>query len=246
MIGLTSVTFRNKTIEEIIAFSKANAIEGIEWGGDIHVPPNDSTNAAEVGNKTREAGLQVFSYGSYFCLGKGMDIVPVLQTAKALGTNRVRIWAGKVASILISNESRHNLVQEAQSIAAIADTYGIELCFEYHRDSLTDCARSAKLLIEEIGKKNVFLYWQPNPELGEREKREEILLLKHLVKTIHCFYWTGENTRHLLQEGSQYWERYLSLFDTKDIPILLEFCLEDSFENAAKDLNTLRQLNATC
>ena len=245
MIGITSVTFRKKTIGEIISFSKTNNLEGIEWGGDVHVPPTDLAKAQDVGNKTRQAGLRVFSYGSYFYLGSGMDILPVLDTAKALGTDRVRIWAGKVSSSLIDQESRQKMVQEAKTIAALAESYGMELCFEYHRGTLTDCCPSAKQLMEEINCKNVFLYWQPNPEITESEKAEEIALLKDYVRTIHCFYWTGLHTRHPLVEGRIFWERYLAAFGAKEIPILLEFCLDDSFEQATEDIRTLRQITGT-
>ena len=244
MIGLTSVTFRDKTVDEILSFAKKSNIDGIEWGGDIHVPPGDIEQATLVGEKTRQAGLRVFSYGSYFFLGSAMDIQPILETAKALGTDRVRIWAGKTASSKLALEERKEYVQEAKRIAELASSYGIELCFEYHRNSLTDCLESAKNLIEEIDRKNVLLYWQPNPEIGESEKLKEIATLQDYVRTIHCFYWTGINTRHLIEEGWQYWQTYLEAFTNKDIPLILEFCLDDSFENAERDLKTLQQIRA--
>jgi sugar phosphate isomerase/epimerase len=242
MIGITSVTFRNKTVNEIISFAKETGIDCIEWGGDIHVPPTDTNQATLVGEKTREAGLSVCSYGSYYFLGAGMDILPVLKTAKALGTDRVRIWAGKVASSHLTHSSRLGYVLEAKQIADLAEEFAIELCFEYHRGSLTDCSDSAKKLIQEIDKKNVFLYWQPNPEIGEAEKLKEIVMLKTYIKTLHCFYWTGIHTRHPLQEGKENWNKYLEAFDNRDLPLLLEFCLGDSFENAAEDLKTLREI----
>ena len=37
--GLVSVTFRDKTPEEIISTVKQCGLEGIEWGGDVHVLP---------------------------------------------------------------------------------------------------------------------------------------------------------------------------------------------------------------
>jgi sugar phosphate isomerase/epimerase len=242
MIGITSVTFRNKTVDEILSFAKETRIDCIEWGGDLHVPPTDTNLATLIGNKTRKAGLSVCSYGSYYYLGADMDILPVLETAKALRTNRVRIWAGKIASAHLTNTSRQKYVLEAKRIADLAAKYNIELCFEYHRGSLTDCADSAKKLMQEIEKKNVFLYWQPNPEIGEVEKLEELATLQAYIKTIHCFYWTGIHTRHPLQEGRQNWDRYLLALTNKDLPFLLEFCQEDSFENAAKDLKTLREI----
>ena len=93
--GLTSVTFRQKSPEEIIALAKEAGLTGIEWGGDIHVPAGDTKTASEIGRKTREAGLAVLSYGSYYRGDEGEDFAPVLASAKALGAPVIRIWAGR-------------------------------------------------------------------------------------------------------------------------------------------------------
>ena len=44
-IGFTTVTFRKKSVEEIIDIAKKAAINCIEWGGDVHVPPDNEENA---------------------------------------------------------------------------------------------------------------------------------------------------------------------------------------------------------
>jgi sugar phosphate isomerase/epimerase len=36
--ALASVTFRHLTFEEIIELVRKAGLDGIEWGGDIHVP----------------------------------------------------------------------------------------------------------------------------------------------------------------------------------------------------------------
>lgn len=43
--GLTSVTFRNLGIEQIVSLAGAAGADSIEWGGDIHVPPGDLSAA---------------------------------------------------------------------------------------------------------------------------------------------------------------------------------------------------------
>ena len=47
--GLTSVTFRRKTQEEIVALAAQAQLDGIEWGGDVHVPPGDLPAAKAAG-----------------------------------------------------------------------------------------------------------------------------------------------------------------------------------------------------
>jgi 3-dehydroshikimate dehydratase len=57
--GLLSVTFRQLVVEDIIPLVVQAGLDGIEWGGDIHVPHGEVKRAEVVGRLTRDAGLQV-------------------------------------------------------------------------------------------------------------------------------------------------------------------------------------------
>jgi len=61
--GLCSVSFRKLTVVEIIAAVKAAGLDGIEWGGDVHVPHGDVEKAKQVAKLMEEAGLETLSYG---------------------------------------------------------------------------------------------------------------------------------------------------------------------------------------
>ena len=39
--GLVSVTFRQKSVEEIAALTAEAGLSGVEWGGDVHGLPGD-------------------------------------------------------------------------------------------------------------------------------------------------------------------------------------------------------------
>lgn len=67
-LALTSVTFRSLGVDQVIALAKEAGLDGIEWGGDIHVPMGDLSAARIAGEKTSAAGLSVLSYGSYYTL----------------------------------------------------------------------------------------------------------------------------------------------------------------------------------
>lgn len=41
MLGLCSITFRDKTVDEVITLVKKADLDAIEWGSDIHVPGDD-------------------------------------------------------------------------------------------------------------------------------------------------------------------------------------------------------------
>ena len=46
--GLVSITFREKSPEEIVGLVVEAGLDGIEWGGDVHVPHGDLAKAREV------------------------------------------------------------------------------------------------------------------------------------------------------------------------------------------------------
>ena len=93
-IGMTSVTFRNKNISEIVNIAKKANIDTIEWGGDIHCPPDNPDKAVLAAQLTVEHGLKVSSYGSYFKLGVSniSEFESVCSSAKLLSAPVVRIW----------------------------------------------------------------------------------------------------------------------------------------------------------
>lgn len=96
--GLCSVTFRSLSAERVVELAADARLEVIEWGADVHVPAGDVEQATRVARLTTDAGLVCCSYGSYFRAGADEPITSVLDTAEALGVDRVRIWAGSIGS----------------------------------------------------------------------------------------------------------------------------------------------------
>lgn len=242
--GLTSVTFRKKTIDEIVDLAHKAQLDGIEWGGDIHVPAGDMKAAQHAANATAAAGLSVLSYGSYFHGDEGEDFAPVLESAKALGAPMIRIWAGRFPYEECSPEEFSRCVKAFQSAADMAGKEGITIGFEYHRGTLTQTRAGAAALLDAISRENISCYWQPNPDISLEEQLLEIdTLLPHL-STVHVFCWTGNNVRHPLSEGLPLWKQYVEHLDRNAAPraMILEFVEEDSPEAFLRDAATLRQL----
>lgn len=92
MIGLTSITFRKLTCEEIIRLAQESRAECIEWGGDVHV--TDEKTAQEARRGCEQAGIQTRSYGSYYKIGSGqLDAFQKLcEITLALGAQIIRVW----------------------------------------------------------------------------------------------------------------------------------------------------------
>ena len=110
--GLVSITFRKLTPAEIIGLVTQTPLGSIEWGGDIHVPHGDVKRAAEVGRMTREAGLAVSAYGSYYGETDGLVFDRVLDSAVALGAPVIRIWAGRKESAAAGPEDLERIIED--------------------------------------------------------------------------------------------------------------------------------------
>ena len=96
------MTFRQLPVERIIALTAQAHLDGIEWGGDVHVRHGDIPIAHRVAQATADAGLVVAAYGSYYRVaeseGEGLPFELVLDSAQALGAPLIRVWAGKRGS----------------------------------------------------------------------------------------------------------------------------------------------------
>ena len=78
--GLVSVSFRQKTPLEICALCRKANLSAVEWGGDVHCPPE--ADAAAIRAMTLDHGLEVSSYGSYYRVGQSLDAFKAnLETA---------------------------------------------------------------------------------------------------------------------------------------------------------------------
>ncbi|MGP6139010.1 MULTISPECIES: sugar phosphate isomerase/epimerase family protein [unclassified Jeotgalibaca] len=246
MLGLCSVTLGKYSVEEVIEIIKPTKIQSIEWWGKDHVPPGDLENARRVGNLTREAGLVVSSYGSYFRLLDGLDAFKeVVETTKALGTDMIRIWAGADGSEAVDEETRRRMVAEAKEIADFASKSAMQIGIEYHQNTLTDTPESALALIEAIAKDNVSLYWQPSETLSVDERLASLDILASWISNVHVFNWKNYMERYSLADAQSDWQKYIDKIEKKHSQsrhYLLEFVKDDDPKNIVHDTNALYQL----
>jgi sugar phosphate isomerase/epimerase len=240
---MVSVTFRRYTVDEIIACAVRAGLDGVEWGGDIHVPHGDLTRAAYTSAACADAGLKIFSYGSYYRAGQGQDFIPVLETAAALGAPNIRIWAGVKGSGSLQKQEHDNITEDIKSCAGLAAANGMSVSFEYHGGTLTDNPESAVLLIDEVMCPNVYLYWQPNQfEPFDYNTAALRRILPHLTN-VHVFNWSGKD-KYPLSDGYDPWRKYLEIIsgDGKTHGLFLEFSPDDTEEAFLHDAETLRKL----
>ncbi len=256
MTGLTSVTFRNLSVDEIIKLALQGGLEGIEWGGDIHVPPGNPDSARETGEKTRKAGLKVLSYGSYFRLCAQEDasgaFLPVLESAKALGAPNIRIWAGQLPPQKADEAYYERAAHELKQICSLASEQGLLVSLEYHRGTLTETSDSALKLLKASGFPNgcpnLRTYWQPNPDISHEENARELSEIQPYLSNIHVFHWTP-HARHALEEGLEMWRSYVKSISLAagigaaiENHYILEFVKDDAPQQFLEDADFLLKL----
>lgn len=247
--GVASVTFRDKTPEEVIGLAVEAGLQGIEWSGDIHVPVGQFAHATSVGQLTRASGLQVSAYGSYYTVGKSRDegirFADVLKTAQALQAPMIRIWAGAKGSRAATRSYCHKVLDETREIADEAGRVGIGLAFEFHDNTLNDNYAACCELLTALAHPQVKTYWQPLHGAGPDINCTGIYMILPWIAGIHVFHWWPKAEWRLpLKEGKNDWKQYISQLAeiSGTIPYNLEFVKDNSSEQFRKDANTLLEL----
>lgn len=247
--GLCSVSFRQKTPDEIIDLTKKSGLTAIEWASDAHAHEGDVALAKEIRKKTEDAGLEVSSYGSYYALGSKQDVVPFLQTAEALGAKEMRIWAGSAPSAYYLPDARAALVREAKEAARLAKEFGVSISTECHAHTLTDFSDSLLKLLEEVDADNFKTYWQPLLHFLPEEHPTELARVHSSGKltNLHVYQFKlfeGEREQLLLSEGYKPWSEFFSFLskDKEERYALLEFVREGKDESLLADAKTLIEL----
>jgi len=210
--GLVSITFRQLSAEEIILLVARAGLEGIEWGGDVHVPPGNLARAREVRRRTADAGLALPSYGSYYRVGlaEPAPFDAVLDTAVALGAPVVRVWAGEKGSAEADGEYRRQVVEDSRRISDRAAEAGVTVAYEFHGNTLTDTNASAARLLEEVARDNIRCYWQPAKGMTAEERLAGLQAILDRLCHLHVFAWGEEsNQRMPLSAGREHWMTYL-------------------------------------
>lgn len=241
--GVVSVSFRHLTQEEILQGMVKAGLKNIEWGSDVHAPCTDDARLAELVELMKKYDITCSSYGTYFRLG----ITPIeelpnyLKAAKKLGTNIVRIWAGRKQVKEQTPAYRQELIQLARQAAKMAEEEGVILCTECHRGYITEKAEYALELMEGVKSPNFRTYWQPNPDVSDEENIAYIRMLKPYIQHIHVFYWPN-NVRVSLENGIPNWKQYMKEFEGEEKTLLLEFVYDGQITTLPAEAGFLRQI----
>ncbi len=245
--GVVSVSFRKNSPEEILSAVKHAGLSVIEWGGDVHSPSGDVEKAKEIAELSKKYGIELVSYGSYFRLCKNTkeEFSGVIKSALALGTKIVRIWAcGNIPEM--SGEKWDFAVNEARTLAEMAEKSGITLCLECHNDSITEDYHSALAFLSSVNHPSLRLYWQINEFKDKEYNLAAARAMAPYVECIHAFYYIPGRIQVPIENGFFDWQDYLSIFreivEEKTIPVYLEFMPDGKMESLSVEGATLKKL----
>ena len=238
-LGLCSVSFRKHTPEEILRAMKDAGLSVIEWGSDVHCPPE---KAEELAKLQKQYGIACCSYGTYFRLG----VTPIcglgqyIKAAKALGADVLRLWCGNKNSEDYTESEKKALFSACKASAEIAEEEGVTLCMECHNNTYTNTKESALELIQAVNSPAFRMYWQPSQFRSEEENIEYAnLIAKHTVN-IHVFNWKEKET-YPLSEAKDIWRAYLSCFGGGRT-LLLEFMPDGKLETLKAEAAALKEI----
>ena len=258
--GICSVTFKTNTPEQVLHFAVENKLQAIEWWGADHVPAGDVATARRIGNLTRQAGVAVSSYGSYYRTAvseeQGAPFIAVLDSAEALGAATIRVWAGNVNFEKAEKDFIARVVDDTLRIADLAQQRGLSITFEFHGGTFTNSNSNAQCFVALVAHPNVFFSWQPPHGFALQHCIDGLNGLLPRLSTLHVYHWTigsykknlfnesrrelnypEDYHRHPLKDGRDRWIAYLALARTsgRDHYALLEFVKDDAIAQAKED-----------
>ena len=254
--GLCSITFRALGAEAVIALAVRAGVSGIEWGSDVHVPPDDLAAATAVRERCADAGLAVASYGTYLGAGgahAGTDgeIERTLDAAQALGAPMVRAWTELGITPDAPANARDRVAEHTERITDAAAERGLVVALEFHPGTLTHTATSANRLLDALDRPNLRTHWQPDPSLAPAEALAELRAVLPRLAHLHVFAWgpTGIGDRRPLAEGGDLWPAAVALADdAPPVPggryALCEYVADDDPGQFVADASTLRRWTA--
>lgn len=247
--GLVSISFRSLSCEEIIKLVSDCGLHGIEWGSDVHVPPDNPARAKEVAQMMKSAELETSAYGTYYRAGTyGSDYKAVfeklLNNAVILNAPVMRIWAGTAPSDETDEAERKKIVEECIDIADMAKKENITVAFECHNHTLTDDISSTLELMKETSHGNLRMFWQPNERKSFEYNLNALEKIMPYLTNVHVFNWDNKGNRKPLKCAENEWQKYTELImsDSAEHWLSLEFMPDDnpqSLQNEAEYLNNL-------
>ena len=165
-LGLCTIAFREKPLEEVVNIAADYGFDGIEiWGKEPHMPPNfDAEYVQKVRAMVLAKGLSVSALGSYvnpLMPWYQRHLEEAFKIAQGLRTNLVRIWPGGGPSKTISPDDKRMINFRLTSLTQWAQFRQLTLGLEMHNNNLSDSIDSTLELVKNVELPALKTYYQP-------------------------------------------------------------------------------------
>jgi sugar phosphate isomerase/epimerase len=190
-LGLCTIAFQEKPLEEVIDIAADYGFDGIElWGKPPHLPAEyDEDSVKNIRDMVLRKGLTISAFGSY--VNPLMDLhqkhfEEAFKIAHALGTDLVRIWSGGGPSQSIAPADRRLILFRLVSITQWANFRNIRLGLEMHNNNFTDSVATILEAIEGIGLPSLQTYYQPLARSDADEPHAAAEKLSEHIINVHA------------------------------------------------------------
>ncbi len=240
-LGLCSVTFRKKSVREVIRIAKDAGIGYIEWGGDVHVRNLDDAKAAK--ELCDKAQIKISSYGSYF---NSADYdegkwIRICEIAKELGAGSIRIWLGKKDSEKTETDEYKILLTNTKKMCDIAAEYALLVCSECHGNTYNNNTDAFLGFAQDLNKDNFRTYFQSRYFRMEYDL-DRIDRTYDYIKDVHVSYRDLKREQMFRKKDKNYIDTLLKKLREKhfDGIVMVEFVDRQSEKSFYKDIEKLK------
>lgn len=190
-LGLCTIAFQEKPLEEVIDIAADYGFDGIEiWGKPPHLPEEyDESYVRNIRDMALRKGLEISAFGSYVD-----PLMPLHQKhfeeafkiAHELGTDLVRIWSGGGPSKSIVPADKRLILFRLMSITQWANFRNIRLGLEMHNNNFTDSVETILEAIQGIGLPALKTYYQPLARVDADEPHTAAEKLAEHIVNVHA------------------------------------------------------------
>ena len=239
-LGLCSVTFRKKSVCEVVDIAKKAGVEYIEWGGDVHVRSLD--DAREAKKLCDTAGIKISSYGSYinsaaYDESRWMD---TCRIAREMGADSIRIWLGKKNSQITSEAEYKLILESTKKMCDIAAEYGLWVCPECHDNTYNNDTDAFLRFTGDLQKDNFKTYFQSR-YFRMAYDLDRIDRTYDYIKDVHVSYRDLKREQLFRKKDKSYLDTLLKKLREKKFSgiVMVEFVCRNSEKEFLKDIEKL-------
>ncbi len=242
-IGLASVTFRDKSVREVVEIARKSGVEYIEWGADVHVKtPDEAKLAKELCDLN---GIKISSYGSYYRAGEcnKSEWERICRNSSVMGASSVRIWLGNKDSEITDADEYKLILNDCKSLCAVAKEYGLIVSPECHDNTFNNNTDAFLKLAADLNEPNFKTYFQSRYFKFEYDI-DRIERTFDYIENVHVSYRDLKLEQRFRKKDKKYLDKLLIKLAEMDYNgiVILEFTEKNSEKNFAEDIEKLRKI----